>query len=372
MTRSSSQSPNEESDANTFGSTHPASETWSETFRETTEAALKTQKELLNKWSREWTKTETVADEAIETVHDAKDFAILTQFVNDKDLVDHFLKFSHWIAPKLQDVSLAIEAATNAIESDNPLVRLGVAVVLHRVDPRNEAARACLDRLANDEHPIIRRVAFHALLYLDSTLKTVYIHYTNEESDLLCAIERYLRVSGRPTESLPPPSTHPKPADDWRRQFDTLMAARPAEEVYEPQAQWLERVKHDVNHQIMDQAASAIKGKLQTWEHNTYAKKLEITRWLNAELRRFDLTISSPEVGGPATLSADAAGRGGEGRFQLKGKTKGENGRHAYFSTQSLPELLGKIEFVNSLRREALTEWRERVSDQNPGETSRA
>jgi len=155
------------------------------------------------------------------------------------------------------------------------------------------------------------------------------------------------------------------PPDGKRPDFlAALLATVPANAAYEEQAAQLEGLKHEVNGRIRDRVDAIIRDRLKAETADTYAQKLEITRWLNAELRRFDLSITSEKVGGAASLAADPGGKGREGRFQVKGKAKGENGKFAYFTTQSLSELLANVEIVDAHRREALAGWRGRVSEQ--------
>jgi hypothetical protein len=105
----------------------------------------------------------------------------------------------------------------------------------------------------------------------------------------------------------------------------------------------------------------ALKEELHGRSHGDYASKLEIARWINAELKRFDLAITSKEFVGVATLSADAGGKKGEGRFQLKGKERGKGGEAQNFYTQSLTALLDEVIVLDAPpRREALSEFREK------------
>jgi hypothetical protein len=173
-----------------------------------------------------------------------------------------------------------------------------------------------------------------------------------------------------PKRSTPPPRLPPH-VDVRSGHLDALLATVPKDATYEEQARELEALRRDVNHRITDRVVSAIKETLQRREHDSYVNKLETARWLNAELRAFDLTISSPRVGGTAILSVNPGGRGGEGRFILKGKTKGEDGKYQNFYTQDLVELLSIIELGASHRREALTEWRGRVA-QHEDEVARS
>lgn len=173
------------------------------------------------------------------------------------------------------------------------------------------------------------------------------------------------------TDRLPETDLETTPDGKRPGYLAALLATVPAEAAYEQQSAQLEMLKHEVNGRIRDRVDAAIRDRLSAETADTYAQKLEIARWLNAELRRFDLSIRSERVGGPASLAADPGGRGREGRFQVKAKAKDESGKFAYFTTQSLSELLANIEIVDAHRRESLAGWRSRI-DPQPGEPSRA
>ena len=172
-----------------------------------------------------------------------------------------------------------------------------------------------------------------------------------------------------PTE--PTPSAPASPAENRQQLIAALLETVSADESYETQASELESLNKNVADQLTERIAAAIKAKLRNSTADTYSEKLAVTHWVNAELKRFDLTISSHVTNGPATLTADAAGRGGVGRFQLKRKTKDEDGKYKYFTTQNISELVSNIDIVQASRREALSEWRQRITEQ-PSETSRA
>ncbi|WP_152054191.1 hypothetical protein [Tautonia marina] len=151
--------------------------------------------------------------------------------------------------------------------------------------------------------------------------------------------------------------------------LDALIQTVPVTAPYDEQTSALETLKNESNHHINERIEKLLKAEAKQRFNNTdsYSGKLEFTRWLNGELQRFGLAITSAEVGGPTSLTAESGGKRNEGRFRLKGKIKDEEGRQQNYTTQDVGELLDRIAFEEAHRREALSEWRTRVSIRGSG-----
>ena len=147
---------------------------------------------------------------------------------------------------------------------------------------------------------------------------------------------------------------------DRSKLLDTLLATVAKGGGYTHQAEQLEILRKYTLNRLRDRIVEEINEQLEVGEYYSYDRKLGISRWLNNELRRFDIAISSSKVGGLAILSADAAKR--DGRFFLRQKTQGENQKPKYFYSDNLFEILAWVEFVEAKRREPLVRWTEKTS----------
>ena len=108
------------------------------------------------------------------------------------------------------------------------------------------------------------------------------------------------------------------------------------------------------------------KAAMQRQNFNTYDNKKTLVKWVNDELRRFDLAIKSPKTGLPATLKAKPGNHPEIGSFELK--SDDVHGGTKTFSTPSLAVLLENFELMEaSPRREPLAEWHDRVKQQRGG-----
>lgn len=119
-----------------------------------------------------------------------------------------------------------------------------------------------------------------------------------------------------------------------------------------------EKEHRDLKRKFMKRLLPALKEEIPTRPSNTYVDKLELVRWINAELQRFDVAIMSPSTGRAAILSADTTGT--RGRFKIKGTD--EHGTMTTINISTASELVAKLALIESPpRREPLKEWRERV-----------
>ena len=84
----------------------------------------------------------------------------------------------------------------------------------------------------------------------------------------------------------------PLHASKQQEYLDALLATVPKGAPYEVQATRLEGLISDVRQQAAARLLPALKDEMQRRPHVTYEQKIELVRWVNAELRRFDLAIS--------------------------------------------------------------------------------
>jgi hypothetical protein len=90
----------------------------------------------------------------------------------------------------------------------------------------------------------------------------------------------------------------------------------------------LTRLHRAVQQHIAAQLEPALKARMQVLPQNTYEDKKALTKWVNAELRRYGLAIrveTVEKIGEnvetkvyPAILASDVGKRREEGRFQLE------------------------------------------------------
>jgi hypothetical protein len=129
----------------------------------------------------------------------------------------------------------------------------------------------------------------------------------------------------------------------------------------------LEGELHEVRRRIAEELAPVLNARIQAMPHRNYEEKKELARWVNEELRRFDLAIKGP-TGQPSVL---VAARGNPpdveiGRLFLEYKSSDRNRART-----QLPPQLPPFELMEAApRREALREWHERAS--RGGSASRA
>lgn len=115
--------------------------------------------------------------------------------------------------------------------------------------------------------------------------------------------------------------------------------------------------------ELANQFAPALNAKAQAMPHGSYEEKKALARWVNEELRRFDLAIKCPKTGEPSILTVDPGHHPEIGRFSIEHKTP-DGKRHRSLTSPALPEL----ELTEAPpRREALREWQNRVSQQGGG-----
>jgi hypothetical protein len=142
-----------------------------------------------------------------------------------------------------------------------------------------------------------------------------------------------------------------------------ILAAAPKGAGYVEFAQALEDANHDFRREMAASLAPVLNAHIQAMPHDTYEEKKTISRWVNDELRRFDLAIKCPKTGNPSTLLAGPFRDAEVGRFIIEHKTA-EGKRVRSFTSTHLPIL--ELMEANP-RREVFVEWRDKVGRKGGG-----
>lgn len=180
------------------------------------------------------------------------------------------------------------------------------------------------------------------------------------------------RKSAQLSDSSHSPSSESSPHLDSlvKTLFTTLAAdtSRNLAEIphlsgYANDAQTLVELNHSFRREMAARLQPAFNAHIQAMPHGTYEEKKALARWVNEELRRFDLAVKCPKTGQPSLIHAGPGNHPEIGRFQLEHKTaEGKNVRSV--NTPELPY----IELMEAApRREALAEWREKVGREGGG-----
>ena len=147
------------------------------------------------------------------------------------------------------------------------------------------------------------------------------------------------------------------PAENLHR----LAASLPAD--YPRRSETLAAMTTAYREELAAQLAPALNAHIRAMPHETYEEKKVLAKWVNDELRRFDLAINCPKTGQPSILLVGSGNHPEIGRFMIEHKTP-EGKRVRPVNTPELPQL--ELMEANP-RREALLEWRDRVGDQRGG-----
>ncbi len=146
--------------------------------------------------------------------------------------------------------------------------------------------------------------------------------------------------------------------------LDALLATVPGSAPYEEKAEKLASLNHEVRQRIATELAPVMNARIQAMPRDTYEEKKELARWVNEELRRFDLAIKG-STGQPSALVAVGGNPPdvGLGRLQLEHKSpEGKRVRTQLRVQLPLFELMEAHP-----RREALREWHEKVGRPRTG-----
>jgi hypothetical protein len=132
-------------------------------------------------------------------------------------------------------------------------------------------------------------------------------------------------------------------------------------EEYSYRAEMLFALNAAVRQEMASQLAPSLNAHIQGMPQANHEEKKAVARWVNEELRRFDLAIKGQNDQPSMLLAAPAtSGDADVGRFMLEHKTA--EGRRV--RTQ-LPKDLPAFELMEANpRREALQEWRGKVGKQ--------
>jgi hypothetical protein len=158
------------------------------------------------------------------------------------------------------------------------------------------------------------------------------------------------------------PPKEPGRLDDAKPvRFDPLLTI-PEVSGYEVLADRLEEETRTFRLQVANSLLPALKEELLLRKHATYDDKRELVKWVNAELRRFDLTIKHPKTGNASNFVAYTGNHPEVGRFQLR--SEGEGGKVETFSTPKLSAVFEVLELIAAPQREeGLAKWGERIKD---------
>lgn len=131
-------------------------------------------------------------------------------------------------------------------------------------------------------------------------------------------------------------------------------------------AKALEESSHAFRSELASRLEPALKDHVQAMPHDTYDEKKTLVKWVNDELRRFDLAIKSPKTGRAASLVVKTGNDPEAGIFQVRGSD--DSGKEQTFSTPNLSLLLEQVQFVESPpRRESLAEWHSKSGPKGGG-----
>lgn len=145
-----------------------------------------------------------------------------------------------------------------------------------------------------------------------------------------------------------------------------LLATVPNDAGYLDLAQKLVELSHDFRRELAARLESTFNAHIQVMPHGTYEEKKTLSKWVNDELRRFDLAIKCPKTGNPSFLMSMPGHQPEVGRFAIEHK-EADGKRVRAFTSIELPHL---DLMESNPRREALAEWRVR-SRQERGNASR-
>jgi hypothetical protein len=163
------------------------------------------------------------------------------------------------------------------------------------------------------------------------------------------------------------PVSEPVGIQEISRHLDALLASLPKDAPYEMKAEKLAGLSHEVRQRIAAELGPALNIKAQAMPHHTYDEKKELARWVNDQLRRFDLAIKCPKTGQPSLLLVMTGDHPEIGRFVIEHKTP-EGKRVRPVTSTKLPQL----ELMEAApRRESLLELRDKVAPQRRGRIPR-
>ena len=152
---------------------------------------------------------------------------------------------------------------------------------------------------------------------------------------------------------------HGGPVPTLEEKIKELTAGLPAD--YDGLSAALTEIHHAYRQNLADSLTPALTVKIQEKPHAGYEDKKELAKFVNAELRKYGLTIKCPKTGRPASLGADPGNHPAEGRFHLL--TEAEDGKKVRtLNTPQLSTLLEGFELMpDDPDRKRWGKWADRV-----------
>jgi hypothetical protein len=141
-----------------------------------------------------------------------------------------------------------------------------------------------------------------------------------------------------------------------------------ADDKYAALTRQLEQRNHAFRQQLAAELALALKEEMRRRPHDSYDEKVELVRWVNAELDRFSMAFKHDKTGEAASFKAKSfeTSHPEIGHFQLS--SKDALGREKTTNTPNLDTLLSKLDLMDApARREALAEWQAKVGRERRG-----
>ncbi len=174
------------------------------------------------------------------------------------------------------------------------------------------------------------------------------------------------RIGPLADRSQPFPQGTPARPDDKRQEhLAALLATVPDSGGYVEQAQSLDELLHGFRREMAARLQPVLNAHIQAMPHETHEEKKALARWVNEELRRFDLAIRCPKTGQPSLLFAGPGNHPEIGRFILEHRTP-EGKRVRPVQTPELQHL----ELMEAApRREAFVEMHQRIGPGRGGPT---
>jgi hypothetical protein len=91
------------------------------------------------------------------------------------------------------------------------------------------------------------------------------------------------------------PTAHGEPDAEQRLQsLDALLASVAKDAIYEAKAEKIEQLTHEFSRRIAAALGLALNAAAQAMPCDIYEEKKALARWVNKDLRRFDLAIRGP------------------------------------------------------------------------------
>jgi hypothetical protein len=251
---------------------------------------------------------------------------------------------------------IIVPALVGLVGNPDSVISRGTLRIFGKLGPAAGRAGEEIFQLVKKDGPESKEAvdALRSILKLVNIDKNTIIGYDDYQSFL-----KHLSASNRLPET---------PEDEKRPEFlAAILGAAPKGAGYAELAQNLEGLNHDFRREMAARLEPALNAHVQAMPHDTYDEKRILVKWVNDELRRFDLAVKCPKTGSSGLLHADPGNHPEIGRFQIE--IKGDDGKRR--RTVNSPELF-HLELMNAPpRREALAEWHGKVR-RHGGDAGRA